>query len=102
MDIKDFISMGGHTVIPVTVNDLERFGCFLIERAKQELVTEITNNTSEVYYSTDQVVAILNVSKMTLWRWAQPDKNYLIPIRIGSLTRYRKSDIDRMLDPGTK
>ena len=39
---------------------------------------------------------------MTLWRWGPPDKNYLLPVKVGGLTRYRKSDIDRILGKGPK
>ncbi len=42
---------------------------------------------------------MLNVSKMTLWRWDKKD-NFLHPIKVGGLFQYRRSDIDRILDRG--
>jgi len=97
MDIQKLTEIGGHIVLPITMSDLQQIVLFTIEQTRQALVREIADAKNEVYYSVDQVVAILNVSKMTLWRWAQPDKNYLIPIRVGGLPRYRKSDIDKLL-----
>lgn len=96
MDLTKLIESGGHVVLPVTVNDLQEFGRFLIEQTKQELVRELADAQAEVYYSTDQVMAMLSVSKRTLCRWDK--SNYLNSIRVGGLVRYRKSDIERMLN----
>lgn len=96
MSIHDIIKSGANVTIAVSANDLLEFGQTLIEQTRQELVRELAEGKNEVYYSVDQVVAILNVSKMTLWRWEQ--KDYLIPIRVGGLSRYRKSDIDKILE----
>lgn len=45
--------------------------------------------------STHKVSEILDVDKSTLWRWAKA--GYLVPIKIGTKTRYRKSDIEKLL-----
>lgn len=99
MDLTKLIESGGHIVLPITVNDLQQFGQFLIWQTRQDLARELADAQKEVYYSMDQVMAMVNVSKRTLQRW---DKNgFLKSIRVGGLVRYRKSDIDRMLEPRT-
>ena len=99
MSIQDIINSGANITLSVTGNDLLRFAQAVVELTKQELEATIAESKSEVYYSPEQVMSLLNVSKMTLWRWDKKD-NYLKPIKVGCLTRYRKSDIDKIL--GTK
>ncbi|HRW99892.1 MAG TPA: helix-turn-helix domain-containing protein [Cyclobacteriaceae bacterium] len=38
---------------------------------------------------------MLDIHVTTLYRWEK--QNYLIPIRIGTKVRYRKSDIEKLL-----
>lgn len=96
MNINDIINSGATVTINVTADDLREFAQTLVEQTKQDLVREIADARSEVYYSADQVMAMLSVSKRTLCRWDK--SNYLNSIRVGGLVRYRKSDIDRMLN----
>lgn len=55
MELSELIESGGHIVLPVTVTDLQQFGHFLIELAKQELEATIAEGKSEVYYTPEQV-----------------------------------------------
>lgn len=41
--------------------------------------------------TTDEAADFIKVSRVTLWTWQK--KNILVPLKIGQLTRYRKSDI---------
>ena len=43
----------------------------------------------------DEVVALLKVSKMTLWRWSKSGR--LKKVDIGGVPRYRRSDIEILL-----
>lgn len=96
MSIHDIIESGANVTIAVSASDLRDFARKIVEETRQELVREITEEKSEVYYSVDQVMSILNVSKMTLWRWNKKD-DFLHPIKVGGLLRYRKSDVDKIL-----
>ncbi|MBP8999826.1 MAG: helix-turn-helix domain-containing protein [Bacteroidales bacterium] len=42
---------------------------------------------------------MLDIHVTTLYRWEK--QNYLIPIRIGTKVRYRKSDIEKLLSNRT-
>ena len=44
----------------------------------------------------DEVAASLKVSKMTLWRWSKSGR--LKKVDIGGVPRYRRSDIENLLN----
>lgn len=96
MSIQDIINSGANVTFAVNASDLQDFAQSIVAQTRQDLVREIAEDKNEVYYSVDQVMSILNVSKMTLWRWDKKD-DYLHPIKVGGLSRYRKSDIDKIL-----
>ena len=99
MDLMKMIQAGELNVILTTTNDLLRFAQAIVEQTMSELEAVIAEGKSEVYYSPEQVMTILNVSRRTLFRWQKPECNkYLMPVNIGGLARYRKSDIDRITD----
>jgi len=56
---------------------------------------EVEAQNADMLLSTHKVSEILDVDKSTLWRWAKA--GYLVPIKIGTKTRYRKSDIEKLL-----
>lgn len=66
MELSKLIDSGRHVILPVKVKYLQQLILFTIEQAKQELVRELAEAKNEVYYTVDQIMAILNVSKMTL------------------------------------
>lgn len=46
--------------------------------------------------TTEEVADLLRVSRQTLWRWR---KDGTLPARkVGALVRYRRSDVDALLD----
>lgn len=97
MSIQELIQSGANVTIAVKASDLMAFAQTIVEQTRQELERELAEDRNEIYYSADQVMSMLNVSKMTLWRWAQPENKYLTPIRVGGLVRYRKSDVDKIV-----
>lgn len=59
-----------------------------------ETLSELRSENQETYHSVADVMAILNVSKATLWRW---EKNgYLVPVRFGRKVMYKDSDLKRI------
>ncbi len=59
------------------------------------LITEIKIPLIEEYLTTDQLCNILGISKVCLWNWDK--KGITRPIRIGNLKRYRRSDLEKIL-----
>ncbi len=46
-----------------------------------------------------EVTDCLKVSRQSLHRWKE--KGILVPVKLGDLVRYRKSDVDRIMREGT-
>lgn len=55
----------------------------------------IEQQNADMLLTTQKVSEMLDVDKSTLWRWAKA--GYLIPIKIGTKTRYRRSDVQKLL-----
>lgn len=96
MNIADIINSGANVTLQVTATELGNFAADLVERTRQRLALEIAESRSEVYYTREQTSNLLNVNPSTLWHWDKRD--YLKPVRVGGLVRYRKTDIDRILN----
>ena len=82
----------------VTSDDLKEFAGDIAKQTKQEIEREIAESKSEVYYTADQTADKFSVDRTTLWRWAK--RGYLVPVKVGGLIRYRKSDVDKILNHG--
>ena len=78
--------------IEISIADLLAFG-ESIHRTATEVAKSKTRNNGEVYYTPQQLAAILQVSLVTLWSW--DNKGILSPLKIGNTKRYRKSDIEK-------
>ena len=82
--------------LEVSGEDLLNFSNDLINRAKNELSTEIAEARKEKYLTKDEVKDICGVCDATLWHWNK--KNYLKTIKMGNKVRYRMSDVRRILE----
>lgn len=98
MELTDILKSGGNITLSIKSDDLFKFADIVVEKARYKLEQEIIKDQSEVYYTKDQVTKILNVNPSTLWNWS--NKGYLTPVKVGGLNRYKKSDIDRIIDRG--
>lgn len=97
MEISQIISSGAAVTIAVTAAQLQTFAEDLISKARAEREAELQREASEAYYTPEQVMEKLNVGRTTLWRW-DTKNDYLHPVCVGGYRRYRKSDIDRILN----
>lgn len=50
---------------------------------------------AETYLSPKQVCEMLDINISTLWRWRKI--NYLLPLKIGGKIRYKRSEIEKLL-----
>ena len=97
LDIEKVITENPNVIFQVTGADLKAFADQLLIGAKaiamQEVEAAARNNK---LLSVEEAAELLSVSKMTLYRW---DKNDILKrVEIGGQRRYRKSDIDRLID----
>ena len=87
--------------IIVSKDNLNAFADQLISRARVELAakaeqTRQQKDDDETFFSRKEASAYLGVCETTLWKWAKPDCGYLLPVRVGTKVKYRKSDLDRI------
>ncbi len=65
--------------------------------AIKEVMDNLANNKEiDRLMTPEQVVERLQVSKPTLWRWSK--RGYLVPVRVGGQTKYRQSDVERIME----
>ena len=85
-------------VVSIKVADLIEANNILLENAQNRLEQRLAGASAETYLTTEKVCQMLSISVTTLWRWAK--RGYLVPFVYGGQKRYRKSDIERILEGG--
>lgn len=95
LNLAELIDCGANIALTVSANDLREFARSIVEQTKDDIEASIAENRSEVYYTPEQVMSLVNVCRRTLFRWQKG--GYLTPVKVGGLTRYRKSDIDKII-----
>lgn len=97
--MKDLLSIlrdaPGSIRLEVSGEDLLAFSKSLIDRAKEELATQVAEARKERYLTKEQVKELCDVCDGTLWHWNR--KGYLKAVKVGNKVRYRTSDIQRIL-----
>ena len=68
------------------------------EMVKRAVEASKTKETQEEYLTPQQYADALQVSLVTLWSWDK--KGITKPLRIGNAKRYRRSDLERILQKG--
>ncbi len=96
MKIEELINGGVNITLAISPADLKEFAQSVADATRLQIEREIADGKTETLYTIEYVAEKLSVNRSTLWRW---DKNgYLKVIEIGGQRRYRKSDIDRILN----
>lgn len=95
--IQDCIENNVELTLTLKANDLLEFGQFILDKASQEAEEQKRKKDNEIYYSVDEAMEVLNLkTRVTLWRW---DKSGYLPAnKVGKLIRYKKSDIEKLLN----
>ena len=96
--MKDLLSIlrdaPGSIRLEVSGEDLLAFSKSLIDRAKEELATQVAEARKERYLTKEQVKELCGICDATLWHWNR--KGYLKAVKVGNKVRYRTSDIQRI------
>ncbi len=100
MAIKDIFESYGNVQIVVSAADLKEFALSLIEDVKAMSSSEKPEQLprSDEFLTSEEVMRIVKVKKVTLWRWAK--EKYLVPVKVGKSNLYRKSDVQRITEGG--
>ena len=97
--MKDLLSIlrdaPGSIRLEVSGEDLLASSKSLIDRAKEELATQVAEARKERYLTKEQVKELCGICDATLWHWNR--KGYLKAVKVGNKVRYRTSDIQRIL-----
>lgn len=93
MNIQSLLETDANVSVVVSVADLKEFAMTIINEVLEQRISEAKQET---YLSPDEVAEKLGVSTNTLWRWNR-DK-YLMPIKMGRKSRYRLSDVNKILE----
>ena len=91
--LKNNPELSENLTIKVNATDLKEFAELCINKGKLEK-PEPTN--PEEYLTPAQFAEALQVSLVTLWSWDK--KNITRPLRIGNAKRYRRSDLEKILN----
>lgn len=91
MKIAELIETGSGVNITVTPLELKEFALTIIDEAKAMKATEREN-----YLTAKETAEKLGVTTNTLWRWQKI--NYLVPIKVGSKSLYKESDITKLME----
>lgn len=94
--IMDIADKHPNTILQISAGDLCDFAHQLIQSAMEIISLQSRNATANDLLTIDEVAAILKVSKMTLWRWSKNGR--LKKVDIGGVPRYRRSDIENLLN----
>ncbi|MCL2510441.1 MAG: helix-turn-helix domain-containing protein [Bacteroidales bacterium] len=84
--------------VSVGITELMEMARFCVSETKKSLEQIIQDESQEKYLSPAKTAELLAVNATTLWRWN--NKNYLSPVKIGGKSRYRLSDINKILKKG--
>ena len=62
---------------------------------KSDEVAAISRRESDELLTREETCKKLNISSATIWRWKK--NGYIVPVKVGSMDRYRLSDINDIL-----
>jgi hypothetical protein len=97
--IIECLESGADVTLNVKATDLREFAQLLMGNAAREATELQRKKDEEVYYSVEEVMSILNIKdRSTMYRWKL--KDYLVPVKVGKMVRYRKSEVEAILSNG--
>lgn len=95
--IQECLESNVDVTLTVKASDLTAFGQYLIDKATREAAEQKRLKDEDVFYSVDEVMKVLNIkNRTTIWRWQK--SGYLVSVKVGKMCRYRKSDVDAILN----
>jgi transcriptional regulator with PAS, ATPase and Fis domain len=96
MKITELISEGANVTISIGLKELQEWHREIMEDSRKQIVKQALENAEEQYLSPTEACKMLSVSRATLSRWQS--KEYLVPIMVGGRCKYRKSEIQSILN----
>jgi len=95
--IQECIENNVGLTLTLNADDLIEFGEYILNKASREAEEQKRLKDEEVYYSVEEAMKVLNIkNRSSLWRWNK--SGYLTANKVGKLVRYKKTDIDNLLN----
>ena len=95
--IQECIENNVGLTLTLNADDLIEFGEYILSKASREAEEQKRLKNEEVYYSVEEAMKVLNIkNRSSLWRWNK--SGYLTANKVGKLVRYKKTDIDNLLN----
>jgi predicted DNA-binding transcriptional regulator AlpA len=91
--IKQNPKLVDNLVLKITGDDLKEFALICFEEGRKDVPPA---KPTEELLTTEQFAEKLKVSKVTLWHWDK--KGITMPLRIGNAKRYRRSDLEKLMN----
>ena len=92
--LKNNPELMDNLTLKVSATDLHEFAELCVNKGRNEKQEPAIK---EEYLTSSQFAKALQVSLVTLWSWDK--KGITRPLRIGSAKRYRRSDLEKILNP---
>lgn len=96
MNIENIIKVNSNINITVKAEELMQFAEYIITKTRQEVTSTLKEDIPERHLTRAEVCKALNVTNMTLYNWNK--SGYLQAIKIGKTVKYKKTDIDKLLN----
>lgn len=99
-DILEILREFPETSLTIHAGDLNHFARQLLAEARQEFEREraiAAQEKTEDYLTSEMVKTLLRISESTLYRLAKT--KILTPVFVGGQKRYKRSDIEKLLNP---
>ena len=96
MDLIEVARQCPDLTVSIRLGDLIEANQSLVEEALMRLEKSVAESRTEIYLSRTKVMEMLEVASATLWRWEKC--GYLVPLSVGGKKRYRRTDIQRLLN----
>ena len=100
LDLFELLREFPEATLTVHAGDLGHFARELMAEAHQNFEREraaLAEEKKEEYLTPEKVKTLLSISESTLYRMAKA--KILIPVFVGGQKRYRRSDLDKILNP---
>ena len=96
MDLIEVARQCPDLTVSIRLGDLIEANQSLVEEALMRLEKSVAESRTEIYLSRTKVMEMQEVASATLWRWEKC--GYLVPLSVGGKKRYRRTDIQRLLN----
>jgi hypothetical protein len=93
--LKENPELAKNIRLEVSGTDLLAFGEYLQSHASETTIKSKSQSVEE-YLTPKQFAEALQISLVTLWSWDK--KKITLPLHIGSQKRYRRSDLEKIMN----